>query len=90
MSPRTANSCCVHHWNGLGVDGVYADADSRELVGGVGVIAEEGVFDVHSVGLSGEGAIQWSRVGGVFVKVTGIILGQDGVEMVGGGEKQGD
>ena len=69
----------VHHGDCLGIDSVDADADGRELVGGVGVVAEEGVFDVHGVASSGEGTIQWSGVGGVFVKAAGIILGQEGL-----------
>ena len=39
----------VRHGDGLGVDGVDAYADGRELVGGISVVAEESVFDVHGV-----------------------------------------
>ena len=58
----------VDNGDGLGVNGVDANTDGCELVGGFCVVAEEGVFYVHWFSRRC-GWWQWSRVRTLFVKV---------------------
>ena len=46
--------------NGFCVDGVDSDANGGEFVGGLCVVADEGVFDVHGVGGGNGHGCRWA------------------------------